>query len=321
MKEIKNRIMKTNKITKTILFSIITITFLLLSGCDTSKTSSPIGEYRTGTQGLELKYTTNAPPTIIYAEDQTFPVTVEIRNRGVYPGEGDGTLNAKLYYMGFDNQIITDLTQETITFQEEEAKTRFNPEGGFYIVNSEAKISQTLFDQSRIDSYNANIIAMLCYPYKTYATVDVCIDPNPNRESQLGTCTPRLVNADSQGAPISVSSVESISQRGKARFVITITNVGGGEVIRKSVLDRCADVELSKTEFDKITLVRATLSSGMPVECTPSGDVSLINGRATLVCTAEGLDESMPAFNTLLQLEIEYGYRKSIQRTIQIQGD
>ncbi|MFT4297738.1 MAG: hypothetical protein ACMXX5_00950, partial [Candidatus Woesearchaeota archaeon] len=193
--------MKTSINLKLLAILAIGISFLMIAGCGQSGTTSPLGEYRRGTQGLEMQFTTNAPPRVVYAEDLTFPVTIEVRNKGVFPGDGDGTLNADLYYIGFDNQIITGLSHESITFQEEEAKTRFNPEGGIYIVGSEATISKSLFDQARIDSYDANIIAVLCYPYKTFAAVEVCIDPNPNRASQMGACRPGVVNAGSQGAP------------------------------------------------------------------------------------------------------------------------
>jgi hypothetical protein len=311
--------MKKINLTKTTIIFLIILGITLLTGCDGTKTTS-LGEYKTGTQGLELQFTQNAPPSTMYAEDGSFPIIIEIKNKGVYPGQGDGELNADLYYIGFDNQIIS-LVDEKIVFKEEEAKTRYNPEGGIFIVNSKAEISQDLFKQARIDTYNANIAAMLCYPYKTYASVDVCLDPNPNRASQSNTCRPGNVNTESQGAPIAVSNVESIAQKGKARFIITINNVGGGEVIRKSEINRCNDIELNRVDFDKVTISNAILSNGMPLDCTPSGDISLINGKANIVCVADGLDESIPAFNSILQLELEYGYRKTIRKTILIQGE
>ncbi|MCB9358602.1 hypothetical protein H6503_01600 [Candidatus Woesearchaeota archaeon] len=310
---------------KVTIFSILTMLALtmLLSSCsgNSNSNSNILYEYRTGTYGLELEFTPNSPPYIVYAEDQSFPVTVEIKNKGVFPGEGDGALNAVLYYLGFDKDIIGNLVSEPITFDEEEAKTRFNAEGGFTVVSSEATIDPNFFQEAKIDTYDANIKAVLCYPYKTFASVDVCIDPNPNRDSSLDSCTPGLVSSGSQGAPVAVSSVDSISQKGKARFVVTITNVGNGAVIKESELGRCIDVELDREDIDKITIVDAKLSNGIPLDCTPDGDVSLVGNKATIICKAEGLDESMPAFQTVLQMELTYGYKKSIDRRIQIQGE
>ncbi|MFT4303234.1 MAG: hypothetical protein ACMXYG_01600 [Candidatus Woesearchaeota archaeon] len=305
------------------IFSIVTLIaiFLLISGCGSGPSTGLSSQYRTGTQGLELQFTTNSPPYIVYAEDGAFPVGVEIKNLGVYPGEGDGTLNAMLYYFGFDRDIIRGLTNEPVVFQELEAKTRYNPQGGFTVVSSEAEMDPAFFRDTRLDSYSANIQAVLCYPYKTFASIDVCVDPNPNRASSLDSCRPGLVSGGSQGAPIAVSSVESISQREKARFVVTIANVGGGTVIRDTELGRCSDVNLNREDMDKVLITNARLSNGIPLTCTPSGHISLINGRATIICMAEGLDENMPAFRTVLQMELSYGYKKSIERRIQIQGE
>jgi len=313
--------MKTN-IKKIGIIALLIAIMFILAGCSSGGSSgTPLTEYRVGTEGLVPDFVHNSPPYIVYAEDENFPVTVEIKNRGVYPGEGDGNLEADIYFLGFDNNIITGLDQLDVTFQEEEAKTRFNPEGGITVVNAEAVVSPSFFQEAKIDNYDANIKAILCYPYKTFASIDVCIDPNPNRDSQLDTCTPSIHGAGSQGAPIAISSVESIAQKGKARFLITISNVGGGEVIRHSELSRCTDVELDRTDMDKITVITAELSNGIPLDCTPDGDISLINGKATLICKAEGLDETMPAFETILQMELEYGYKKSISRSVQIQGE
>jgi len=312
--------MKINKITT--ILSLIFVSLFLLTACGQQGDSSTgLSEYRIGSQGLELDFLPNSPPRVVYAEDGSFPITIEVKNKGVFPGEGDGTLNANLYYIGFDNAIITNLNTESITFAEEEAKTRFNPEGGITIVNSEANLDAAFFTSAKIDNYDANIVVALCYPYKTYASIDVCVDPNPNRDSSLDTCTPGVSGTGSQGAPVAVSSVDSISQKGKARFVIDISNVGGGNVIKESELSRCTDVELEREDLDKIAITSASLSNGIPVTCTPSGEASLINGRATVVCKAEGLDDTMPAFETVLQVELSYGYKKTIQQVVQVQGE
>lgn len=308
---------------KTMLTGIICAlaVMFLLTGCSTSSGGNIVTEYRTGTQGLEISFMTNSPPGTVYAEDGSFPVNVEVRNRGVYPGEGDGSLNAELYFLGFDTDIITGLTSEEVTFEEEEAKTRFNPEGGLTAISSTATIDPDFFTDARIDNYGANIAAVLCYPYKTFASADVCIDPNPNRNSQLDSCAPGISGTGSQGAPIAVTSVESIAQRGKARFVVTISNAGGGQVIRESELDRCTDVELDLEDMDKITVTEVQLSNGIQLECTPEGDISLIGGSATIFCKAEGLDDTQPAYQSVLQIELSYGYKTSVQTSVQIRGE
>ena len=304
---------------KYIIATLLAVFFI--AGCVSGGQRSPLGEYRVGTQGLELMFTSRTPPSVVYAEDETFPIIVEIRNRGVYPGEDDSSLHAHLFFTGFDSRILQGLDSQLIEFQPGEAKTRYNPEGGMYIATGEAHMDRGMFAQSRIDSYTAQIRATLCYPYKTYASVDVCIDPNPNRDSRFDACRPGVTGAGSQGAPVAVTSVETVPQRGQARFIITVTNVGGGELLNIGNFSDCTVPDLSRSLYDRIHLVNAELSSGLPLSCSPSGDISMINNRATIVCKADGLNENDPAYKSLLHLEFEYGYKKTIQRSTTIRGD
>jgi len=314
-----------SNILKKILISVfILIMALAIVGCDGNGNGRKQGEvtnYRVGTQGLEMRFLSNAPSSIVYAEDESFPVSIEVVNRGVYPGENDGSISADIHFVGFDKDIIGNLDVESIEFDEEESKTRYNPEGGYNIMSVDADVDFSLFEDSKIDTYDAKLMAVICYPYKTFLAEEVCIDPNPNRNIRDNTCTPGTTGSGSQGAPIAITSVESISQRGKSRFIITLSNVGGGNVIRTNAIDACVDSDLEYSDFDKIEIIDAQLSNGISLDCTPQDDITLVNGYATIVCKADGLDETMPAFKTLLQMELDYGYKKSISKTIQIRGN
>ncbi|MFT4343155.1 MAG: hypothetical protein ACMXYE_00235 [Candidatus Woesearchaeota archaeon] len=299
---------------------VLAVISLILTGCGPS-TSGSVTDYRTGSQGLEISFMRNAPPSSMYAEDESFSALVEIHNRGVFPGDRDGDLIADIHFTGFDRNIIQGLERTSVTFREEEARTRYNPEGGYQVATLEGRVNQATFMNSRIDRYDATIRATICYPYKTFASVDVCIDPNPNRASGSNECRPGITSAGSQGAPIAVTSVETIAQRGAARFVITVANVGGGEVILPEYLGQCTEPSTTRTEYDKIRIVNADLSGTIPLDCTPSDTINLVNNRATIVCRADNIDESGTAYKTLLNLEIDYGYKKAIQRTMQIRGD
>lgn len=322
---IKNKNKKSNISFRTIitLLFIIVLTFAL-TGCTGSNRSNRNGEisnYRIGTQGLEMRFLNNAPPTVVYAEDEFFPVSIEVKNKGVYPGENDGSITADIHFLGFDKDIIRNLDVESIDFEEEEAKTRYNPEGGYNVMSVEADIEYGVFEDSKIDTYQAQIRAAACYPYKTFVAEEVCIDPNPNRNSDSDTCTPGTSGSGSQGAPVAVTSINSVAQRGKARFVMTLSNVGGGNVIRINDIGSCVDSDLEYSSNDKVEIIDAQLSNGIYLECTPEDEITLVNGQATIVCKADGLDESMPAFKSVLQMELEYGYKKEISKTIQVRGE
>jgi hypothetical protein len=264
---------------------------------------------------------TNSPPYMIYADDTSFPVSLEVRNKGVYPSENDGGITADIYFVGFDKNIITGLDYLDVNFDSGDARTRYNPEGGYTMANTEAYVENNLFTNAKIDSYSATIKAVMCYPYKTFVAEEVCVDPNPNRNSNLDICSPGNKASGSQGAPVAVTNIESVAQRGKARFVITIRNVGGGEVIDLAHLGSCADSDLLHSNFNKIRIDKAELSNGIGLDCIPSGDINLINGQATVVCKADYIDDSSPAYNTILSMEISYGYKKMSSRAIVVQGD
>ena len=306
---------------KNVIMIFLAIGLLALAGCGTGTRTSGLTEYRSGTQGLEISFLRNSPPTSIYAEDETFSALIEIKNRGVYPGENDGDLPAELHFTGFDRNIIQGLETTPITFREGEAKTRYNPEGGFQIATLEGRIDQGLFSRARVDRYSAEIRATICYPYRTFASLDVCIDPNPNRASSQDACRPGITSGGSQGAPVAITNVETIAQRGAARFVLTISNVGGGEVLLPEYLPNCVEPSTTRSEYDKVRIVNAELSGQVRLDCTPHDEITLHNGRATVVCRADNIEDTGPAFRTLLNVEIEYGYKKAIQRTMQIRGD
>jgi hypothetical protein len=163
----------------------------------------------------------------------------------------------------------------------------------------------------------------MCYNYMTKASVDVCIDPSPNKLNVREVCTPGTTGTGSQGAPVAITSVESVPQKGKARFVISISNVGGGDIIRDSVIDNCIDTaEVEREDFDKVILDDVALGAE-PLDCTPAigEEVRISNGKGVIVCKAFIGDETLPAYKSILQVSLSYGYKKSIEKVVRILGD
>jgi hypothetical protein len=306
---------------KIICFMALLSAMFLLTSCGSSGNGNDTYNYRVGSEGLELQFGTSAPPYTVFAEDGKFAVSLEVRNKGVYPSEDDSAMSATVYFLGFDQQIVSGLTTQTITFEPGEAKTRYNPEGDLEIINLEPTVDSNYFTDAKIGVYDASINAVICYPYKTSAAIDVCVDPDPNSDDSLDVCEPGQSSAGSQGAPVAISSVQSVAQKGKARFVIEVANVGGGDILRESSLSSCTDANIDRGELDKIEITHAELSNGITLDCAPDTEIKLINGRATIICKAEGLDETQPAYKTILQMELSYGYKKSVQRSVRILGE
>jgi hypothetical protein len=312
---------------KHLIFISLALCLIFLVGCSGSGSGgrqSTTSNYRTGTSGLEFQFRTNAPPATVFAEDSSFPVALEVFNRGVYPGENEQSVSAKVFFTGFDKRLITGLDNvQDVVFEPEEAKTRYNPEGGFNVLDATGTVLSSYFKDSKVDVYETKINAILCYNYKTKATIDVCVDPSPNKLNEREVCTPGTTGSSSQGAPVAITSVESVPQKGKARFVITLSNVGAGDIIRESVISSCIDTAVVKREdYDKVILEEVALG-GNSLDCTPSlnEEVRMSNGKGVIVCKADIGDETLPAYRSILTVGLSYGYKKSAEKTLRILGE
>jgi hypothetical protein len=129
-----------------------------------------------------------------------------------------------------------------------------------------------------------------------------------------------------QGAPIAITKVESIPQKDKVRFIITVENVGGGRVIDVvNVGDsKCAEGDFERQYYDIISLDEAYVSSDIPLECKPEQDIRLVNNKATIVCTADIEDhlqnQGAAAYKSVLDIMLRYRYQTMTQTSLNIIG-
>jgi hypothetical protein len=160
---------------------VIIALILILAGCQTPFGQAPAEEeeqpqeYRSGTEGLRMEFLPNMPPPQIVAgraEDE-FNAMVRVENVG---SEDLGNEHNHVYLSGFDNQILTlgetDAKQRIGLL---EGRGPFMPRGEFAMLNYKAGINL----ESNIDKYVPRILAIACYNYKTTASAQVCLDPDP----------------------------------------------------------------------------------------------------------------------------------------------
>jgi hypothetical protein len=297
--------------------TISAIILLIMSvGCSysygsTTKPSQNIEQikYRVGTQGLVLSFLPNAPPLKIY-EGDPLSIIVEISNKGAFD-VNDG----RIYVSGYDPQFIR-LNRESNSISNLEGKSFFNPEGIIFKTYEFEDPSVSIPDN--VEKFPQTFVATACYRYMTKATPEICIDPDPfSMKVQEKVCLPRSVGLESQGAPVAVSMIEEELTRGRVQFKIHVKNVGDGIVFdtARGVANCHSDLDIQDINKVYITSVEF---SGHEIrnECQPN-PIRLNNGAGVAYCTYDGnLGES--AFLTVLNVDLDYGYRSSISTATEI---
>ena len=174
------------------------------------------------------------------------------------------------------------------------------------------------------------IKATACYPYKTKATEKVCIDPDVRNLIKDKVCKVHDISTNGQGAPISVSRIEQDIFGNNVIFKIYFVNTGGGEVYHATsdssygntdlgVL-KCFNGNLEYNDFNKIILNKVILGGkDITTNCKP-GTLRLTGNSGYMICRCEGSDcvKQGDAYETLLEIELEYGYKQSIQQPMQV---
>jgi hypothetical protein len=292
---------------------------ILLAGCtaptQTKEGAAFVENFRTGSQGLAMRFSTNMPPPRLFSGEQ-LAVVVEMENRGTFPVGGPGD---RIYLSGFDPSIIAGISPAGEQIPLLEGRTQFISQGGFDTVSFKAN--------TRIlqDKYPVMLLATACYEYETVATGNVCIDPDPFAPAiRQRVCVPQNVGlGGGQGAPIAVSSIEVDASPGKSRFKIHISNVGGGEVFRSGgdTLNRCGPG--GKLGFDEVDYVELedVIVSGMSIRgsCKPldMGHIRLTNKQGVVYCEFSS-PRGDAAYVSPMTVRLRYGYRNSMVQNLEI---
>ena len=295
------------------IISMIVVSLLLVSCTGTTSGSDKAlnTNYHTGTKGLEMKFYQNAPPDRIY-RNTGLDVMIEYSNKGAYNIQG-----GKIYLSGYDPKYLSFSPASVENFMAE-GKSVFNPDG---------KITQTLtFSDNAagsgipagVDKIKQTIKATACYTYKTEASFDVCINPKTINSITEDICKIGSISVGSgQGAPISITKVEEEIYQDTLQFRIYFQNVGGGTVMKPLAINKC-DTSLNRVDANKIQVNEVSFSD-KTMRCEPQNPVNVDDsGKGFIFCPYKG-DLGQSAYKTTLKVELEYGYRTSIQKEIEIQ--
>jgi hypothetical protein len=309
---------------KIIIITALMILTSLLVSCTglpgkTDKDTTITTQYRTGSQGLVLRFAPNLPPNRLF-DTEPFNALIEIENRGAY---NVGGANDRLYLSGFDPSIITGILEWGTEIPYVEGKTQFVTQGGMDVVAFKGNIAP--LGPKNIDKYPVRLLATACYAYETIATAPICIDPNPYAPTtRPKICTPAAVGlGGGQGGPIAVSRIEVEPSPDRTRFKIHVQNVGGGEVFRSggNYLQKCSPFTegLAFDEIDYVEL-RDVQVSGVSIKptCKPldNNHIRLTNGQGQVFC--ELMTRGQDAYTTPMTVTLDYGYRTSLFKDMEI---
>ena len=291
---------------------VLMILVLVISSCSSGSRGDPRSSeiedlnYHTGSQGLVLRFVPGTPPQSVY-EGDPLNIMVEYSNKGAYDIYG-----GQLYISGYDPGFIS--FYPPYGSFDAKGKSEFNPLGEL------SKTHEFYADRVRIpqgvDAYSPRFMVTACYKYKTEAFKEVCIDPDPfSVAPREKVCTVHDVSFGTQGAPVAVNLAETTTSRNRVQFKVHVSNVGGGTVIDNRAPITSCHTLLRRSDIDRVS-INAKFSDKF-LDCEPE-IIHMVNGKGISVCTYDGADIGTEAFLTVLNIELLYGYRTSIQTTTNV---
>ncbi len=290
----------------------------------------------TGTDGVKIDFLSNAPSSELLAPSKEgqqgypFRVGINVNNRGASNVEnGWVTVTAE------DDYLQLDDFKKSFSL---EGKSILNPSGDIGIETFNGITKN--FKEGQAEKYISVILATACYNYNTEFKSDVCIDTDVldlKRKERI--CSMKDITSTGQGAPVAVTSVETkMFPEGdsdhiafvKPQFVISIKNVGDGEVVNPEldmgsvcsselVSDRNSDS--FKTAWNILT-VSAKLSD-KDLSCFPN-PVKLRGDDDIVRCSLrdeDKIDANIPSYMSPLTITLSYGYTSTVSKSVMISKD
>jgi hypothetical protein len=268
-------------------------------------------EIYAGKEGISISFVPDMPPNWVYADicddneckTSAYSLYLKISNKGAHALSNSG----KVYLSGFNTQLVEEMPTDYV-LPDLMGKSREFADGE----ESVEKISDGVVFKipKKTDNYEMTLLAKVCYEYKTYATSEICIDPDPTRNSDDACSTYDITMSKGQGAPIAVTKVQTDSTLNRVMLIIELENVGRGTPIKD--ISQCPSPKLSSQNVVNIESVKL---ADKEIDCKLT-ELRLVDNKGTLYCAIE--TDGTTAYKSLLELTLKYGYVSSISNTISI---
>jgi len=328
---------------------------IIISGCNNSSgigggkgsggSISGSKDFYKGTSALSINFVKDMPPAEVYDKNSDFVIGLELKNEGAENvSEGVMTVSVERDYIELKG--ILQQRNSLVSYENIEGKPnalKFNLGGKSILLPSGEKgiiyfnaAARELAEESQ--ALTSKISVNSCYKYKTVASPSVCVDADyTNTNPFQKSCVVSDVSIDSQGAPVAVTKIESEMVPStddtsiiKPRFIITVKNLGNGEVIREDKVEgACSSERLGQGEWNNIK-VKAYISTMTDeknkLDCNIIGGDKYDNGTLILKqkedsirCSyEEGFKQIKGTFSSPLYIILDYGYTDTISKDVKI---
>jgi hypothetical protein len=314
--------MNKTKIKQTIVAVSIILT-LLLAGCSNAGgffkgSSQPMEtfKFRTGTDGLDMKFADGMPPAKVYIGTE-FTIGIKVKNAGAYSIKDRANMrmtmpdpSVYMFKQGNDMPFTLD------------GKSLYVKDGAEDLVTFPVKAmcfqGYSGTRGSIVTNYTSKLKAIACYYYETTANADLCIDTRKftRPESEKASCQMKDISlSGGQGGPVGVQGVALtiIPQSAESMLIqlgITIKKLKGSEY---SIFHPEAGCGLAGQ--NNIT-VEVELG-GERMECKPS-TVQLKESGVSTICTKK-INPKLGAYTSPLSVNMKYYVQQSVIKDINIE--
>ena len=295
------------KIYQVLVFSVLIILVSGATSCQTGSKESTSGPFVGGFNGLTAEFGNDAPLSSGVFQGESFPIEVEITNKG------ETTVKAgdvKVNLVGTITGGSFDLTKRSASNEGEIYPIGVDEsEGGYEIVS----LGNAKYKPQLSASYSPNIIAQVCYPYRTRIQLDnFCIpsdqrNPVGKEECTLDSKTNLIKSGANSAGPVQATSFTESKGVGYVKIRIDINNQGGGDVINCGTNER---------DFVTVNLPQ-DVSCNFEGGKGSSGIAKLREGHAVLNCEKKTSNQGL-AYLDILKMDLAYDYMQQITKTVTI---
>lgn len=212
---------------------IVILALLFIAGCSYPFTTQRIPQsvdVRTGTQALSVSFVESAPPSQVKQSTQ-FPIYLDVRNVGAADID-------RGFFRVLGNDPALLMIEPTYGSFSLKGRSSTNPIGDRTMVQLTGRSAGLAQQQQRVPAF---FETEFCYPYKSVATVQVCIDTDYKGEKQeQKLCTPTTHSPGGVGGPVGITKITTHKALPRSpdktdtvipKFTISLRNLARGKVI------------------------------------------------------------------------------------------
>ena len=292
-----------------------------------------------GTDGMTLSFLEHAPPEELQLSRTGEPVEIgiQVANIGAHDiptafltlATEEDYVTIESWDLNRDDIMPLGGSQQRIAFPLP-GKSAGSPFGMDEVFTA---FAHARIPDPQIETLETQVLASVCYPYRTLLHTPVCVDTDPNNfHNRQKSCTVDDLSFSGQGSPVRISDIQvqmlsATTEFLRPQFTITIENAGDGTVLANdadALSAACSSAAIRREFFGIIDLVDLQLSGfslhAGHFECQPLPIRLDDSGSAIVTCTLKSglLRTGQDTYSTDLAVELAYGYIQTSSVTFRL---